>query len=84
MKAIPLIIFSLLSVINGVIAQDKTLRVVNAAFRARPLSSEDTNPEVDSAVLDCTIEEDDVSFKLSLRSPDLQRLYNEILFVSRY
>ena len=85
MKATSLVIFSLVSVIGGVIAQEKTLRVVNASFRASPMprrAAATSDPVIDSAILDCMIEEDDISFKLGFGPSELERLLRDIQFVS--
>lgn len=69
-----------------VIAQEKTLRVQTASFQAFPKSAEvaeTTDPDVSAAFLTCTIEEDEISFYISLSEPDLQRLLGDIQFVSR-
>ena len=85
MKATSLAIFSLLSVISGVIAQEKTLRLNNASFRAMPRTPEaatTSDPEVNFAVLDCTIEEDDISFRLMYNAEELQQLLADTEVVS--
>lgn len=85
MKALSLLILSVLSVIGMVIAQEKTLLVETASFKTFPQSAgvaETTDPDVSAAFLTCLIEEDDISFYISLSASDLQRLLGDIQFVS--
>ena len=85
MKLLDLVILLVLSITSGVLAQGKTLKVVKASFRALPnIEAPQTtaDPEVEWAVLNCIIEEDNIPFQVSLQTSDLERLLSDVQFVS--
>ena len=85
MKFLSLAVFFVLTITCGVLAQDKTLRIDNVTFRARPDSRGPagyTGARLTNVVLDCVVEEDNVPFRLRYDAPMLDRLFGAVQTVS--
>ena len=85
MKFLSLVVYLVLSITSGVLAQDKTLTIIQALFQATPETRAregSTGSEITSVTLQCIIEEDNLGFQLTFQAPDLERMLSNVQLVS--